>query len=172
MNNHQVTGNPIDFKALGKPGKHSVLRKEAFMKPRQAAQILYFGMKLFNRKDIAGWCQRGETISWRIERNGTARLHWLTATEYSPGLIRLRNDVIPSVPRKVWPFALPHTRNFELTFHWKEISQELGPNVFEFCNAIAAGEPFCHEWDLFEGEECYPQYAWTKRAKAAYSGVR
>jgi len=89
-------------------------------------------------------------------------------TEYAPGFIRLRNDVMADIPKNVWPFTRPQIRNFELTFHWEEITTDLGEMVFRFCNAVAE-EPFHFPWAPFEDIKTYPQYAWSKQAQAAYA---
>jgi hypothetical protein len=90
---------------------------------------------------------------------------WVTVTEYAPGLIRLRNDVYPSIPKRVWPFVLPERPRFELTFHWTEVTSELGEPVVALCSAMieGGGQP---AWALFDGEEGYPQYAWTRKGRA------
>lgn len=50
------------------------LRPPQYLKARQAAQTLYWGMKLFGRPEVPQGNLRGDTISWRIQRNG-----WATA---------------------------------------------------------------------------------------------
>jgi hypothetical protein len=139
-----------------------------FIKPRLAAEILYRGIKLSERPDsVLAWNLCQETVSWRTQRNGAMRVHWFAVTQYAPGFIRLRNDLIAPISKKVWPFNIPEVPRFKLTFHWREISEDLGIKVFEFCNAVSADEFKCN-WDLFKDEETYPGYAWTRRAKLAY----
>ncbi len=136
------------------------------MKARQAVQILYRGMVQFDRAEVTDSYLCKETISWRLEREGWTAVRWVTVTEYAPGLLRLRNDVLANVPRRIWPFPLPRPcrRPFELTLHWTEFTHDLGGEVYEFCNAAA--EPnFQHEWRRFEGEQTYPQYAWSALAR-------
>lgn len=138
------------------------------LKARQAAQILYRGMLLFDQPGVADSYLCKATISWRLEREGWSAVRWVTVTEYAPGLLRLRNDVLADIPRRIWPFRLPQPcrRSFELTLHWTEFTHDLGGEVYEFCNAAA--EPgFHHECRRFEGEQTYPQYAWSAIARRA-----
>jgi hypothetical protein len=135
--------------------------------PRRVAEILYRGMKFYERPEVTHGELCHETISWRLIHNHYLGLRWVTVTEYAKGLYRLRNDVYADIPKKLWPFARPAIRNFELTFHWSEFTNNLlGRQVYEFCNAVAE-VPFQYPWKQFEGVETYPQYAWTPRAKMA-----
>ncbi len=146
------------------------LRPPELMGPRLAARILYRGMGLFNRKEVAFGCLRKDSISWRVQRGGWASLRWVTVTGYAPGLIRLRNDVIPAIPRRVWPFALPlpRPRPFKLTLQWREFTNELGEEVFRFGNAVAE-ESFHCDWGRFQGEPTYPHCARSRGARLAIS---
>lgn len=88
-------------------------------------------------------------------------------TEYAPGIIRLRNDIDVDLPKRVWAYAKPQVREFELTFHWTEMKDELGQKMFEFCNAVGADRS-SYPWELFRDDETYPHYAWTPRARQEY----
>jgi hypothetical protein len=142
-----------------------------FMKPRQAAQILYRGMGLFENRRVAGAGVRGETIYWRIREDPWTSVRWVTVAQYAPELLRLRNDLDPSIPKQVWPFSLPEIRNFKLTFHWTEITEALGAPVFAYCESMAEANLELG-WALFEGEAAYPTYAWTRKAKDWYEANR
>ena len=138
-----------------------------FKTPRRVAEILYRRMMFFDRPDASqsGLCH--ETISWRLIQKNNLGLRWVTVTEYAKGLYRLRNDVYADIPKKLWPFARPAIRSFELTFHWSEFTDDLvGQQVYEFCNAVAV-EPFHYPWQQFADVETYPQYAWTPQAQMA-----
>jgi len=134
------------------------------MGARQAASVLSRGMKLCDRSGVQRSAFRRDTISWRVERDGWSTVLWVTVTEYAPGLIRLRNDVYASIPRDVWAFALPKRRRFELTLHWTEMTTDLGEPLYAFCSALA-DEGVELGWPLFDGEETYPGYAWTRKGR-------
>ena len=135
--------------------------------PRQVAETLYRGMMFFDQLQVAQSALCHETISWRLIHIHYLGLRWVTVTEYAKGLYRLRNDVYADIPKKLWPFARPAIRNFELTFHWSEFTEKLvGRHVYEFCNAVAV-DPFHYPWEQFTDQETYPQYAWTARAQMA-----
>lgn len=138
-----------------------------YMTPRQAAQILYDGMRLSGRPFVRAANLTGSTISWRVSRRGWNTVLWFTAADYFPGLIRLRNDLQGGIPRGVWPLPLPERREFKLTFHYSEITAEICEPLFAFCLA-AVEENTLLGWPLFEHEPTYPQYAWTRKAKAFY----
>jgi hypothetical protein len=89
---------------------------------------------------------------------------WFTATNYAPGLVRLRNGVVANIPKTCWPFSLPKRPSFELTFHSSEVKGEIGGALFAYC-AASAGENLVIGWELFEEERSYPRYAWTKKAR-------
>ena len=142
-----------------------------FMKPRQAAQILFRGMGLFENERVASAMLKGETIYWRIREDNWTSVRWVTVAQYAPQLLRLRNDMNPFIPKQVWPFSLPEIRNFKLTLHWTEITEALGEPAFAFCDAM--GLPGVElGWPLFEGEDGYPTYAWTRKAKEWYAANR
>jgi len=138
------------------------------LKPRETAKILTCGMRLFSRPKVAQGGLTHETIYWRAVQGGWTSVRWVTVTEYSLGLIRLRNDVEPSIPKHVWPLPFPETRHFELTFHESEITEELGEPLFAFCSAMGEAGVILG-WPLFEGEQTYPGYAWTRKAKEFYN---
>lgn len=165
-------GNRGDFEAMRKAcepdevSERELASGNSPMKARQTAQILYRGMVLFDRVGVTDSYLCKETISWRLEREEWTAVRWVTVTEYAPGFLRLRNDVLANIPRRIWPFPFPRPcrRPFELTLHWTEFTDELGTEVYEFCNAAA--EPgFQHDWRRFEGEQTYPQYAWSALAR-------
>jgi hypothetical protein len=124
-------------------------------------------MRLSGRPFVRAANLTGATISWRVSRRGWSTVLWFTATDYFPGLIRLRNDVRGGIPKGLWPLPLPERREFELTFHYSEITAEICEPLFAFC-AAAVEENTLLGWPLFEHEESYPQYAWTRKAKAFY----
>jgi hypothetical protein len=68
------------------------------------------------------------------------------------------------IPKGIWPFALPKRLTFELTFHWSEITTDLGEPLFAFCASLAR-EKLQLDWPLFRGEAAYPGYAWTRKAR-------
>jgi hypothetical protein len=139
-----------------------------FMKPRPAAQILFRGMRLFENKRVASAGLKGETIYWLVREDNWTSVRWVTVAQYAPELLRLRNDLHPFIPKQVWPFPLPEIRNFELMLHWTEITEALGEPVFAYCDAM--GLPLLElGWPLFEGENGYPTYAWTRKAKEWYA---
>jgi len=146
----------------------AILRPRYHLKAREAANLLRLGMVFFDQADVVAGQLCRETISWRLQRQHWMGVRWVTVTEYAPGFIRLRNDVMADIPKNVWPFTRPQIRNFELTFHWEEITTDLGEMVFRFCNAVAE-EPFHFPWAPFEDIKTYPQYAWSKQAQAAYA---
>lgn len=151
------------------PGNaRAILRPTYYLKAREAAKLLRLGMMLFDQADVVGGQLCRETISWRLERQHWMGVRWVTVTEYAPGFIRLRNDLMADIPKSVWPFTQPQIRSFELTFHGEEITPELGEMVFRFCNAVAE-ETFHFPWAPFEGVDTYPQYAWSQQAQAAYA---
>lgn len=137
-----------------------------FKTPRRVAEILFRGMMFFDRLEVEQSELCHETISWRLLNKCYQGLRWVTVTEYAKGLYRLRNDTWADIPKKLWPFARPAIRSFELTFHWSEVSSDLGAEVYGFCNAVAEA-PFHYPWKRFEGAETYPQYAWSPQAQKA-----
>ncbi|MCX6916972.1 MAG: hypothetical protein NT167_28700, partial [Verrucomicrobia bacterium] len=140
-------------------------QREDYMRARQAASVLWRGMALCDRPGVQRSTLRRDTISWRVERDGWSTVLWVTVTEYAPGLIRLRNDVYASIPRDVWAFALPKRQRFELTFHWTEMTTDLGEPLYAFCSALA-DEGVELGWPLFDEEDAYPGYAWTRKGRA------
>lgn len=134
------------------------------MRPRRAAEILFRAMRLREMPNVTAAALQKDTVAWRFSRGPWITVHWFTVTAYSPGLLRLRNDVIASVPKMVWPIRLPTRRSFELTFHWSEIRSEIGEPLFAFCSALDIPD-FIFGWQLFTGESTYPGYAWTKKAR-------
>ena len=141
------------------------IQRKDCMGARQAAGVLWRGMVLCDRQGVQRSTLKRDTISWRVERDGWITVLWVTVTEYTPGLIRLRNDVYASIPRDLWAFALPKRQKFELTFHWTEMIPDLGEPLFAFCSALA-DEGVQLGWPLFDGETAYPGYAWTPKARA------
>jgi hypothetical protein len=138
------------------------------LKAREAARVLFDAMPLFDNKRVASAGLKRETIYWRIREGNWTSVRWVTVTLYAPELLRLRNDLHPFIPKQVWPFPLPEIRNFELTLHWTEITEALGEPVFAYCDAM--GLPGLElGWPLFEGEDGYPTYAWTRKAKEWYA---
>jgi hypothetical protein len=141
------------------------------LKPREAARVLFDGMRLFENERVASAGIKRETIYWRIREDNWTSVRWVTVAQYAPELLRLRNDLHPFIPKQVWPFALPGIRNFKLTLHWMEITEALGEPVFAFCDAM--GLPGVElGWPLFEGEQTYPGYAWTRKAREWYAQAR
>jgi hypothetical protein len=129
-----------------------------------AALTLFHGMPLAGRPDVSAGGITRETVYWRWERDGWATVLWFTVTNYAPGLVRLRNDVDANIPKTVWPFSLPKRPSFELTFHCSEITGGIGEALFAYC-AASAEENLMIGWELFEEEQSYPRYAWTKKAR-------
>ena len=132
--------------------------------PREAAVVLYDPIRSVGGFGPGESGVTRETVYWRLTRDGWMTVVWFTVTSYAAGLLRLRNDVIASVPKTVWPFALPSRPSFELTFHWSEVTRKLGEPLLAYC-AASAEEKVSIGWDLFAGEQLYPRYAWTKRAR-------
>jgi hypothetical protein len=128
------------------------------------ALTLFHGMPLAGRPDVSASGITRETVYWRWERGGWATVLWFTATNYAPGLVRLRNGVVANIPKTCWPFSLPKRPSFELTFHSSEVKGEIGGALFAYC-AASAGENLVIGWELFEEERSYPRYAWTKKAR-------
>jgi len=138
------------------------------IKPRDALRRLRSGISLFDARGMLAGRVWRETLYWRVYKDGWASLRWFSVHQYLPGLIRLRNDQVPSVPKTFWPMTPPApSRTFRLTFQCDEISPSLGQTVVDFCNAFAEGA--VPQWDLFEGQDGYPTYAWTQRATAFYN---
>ena len=131
---------------------------------REAAVVLFYGMRLAEKPGVDGGGVTRETVYWRFTRNGWVTVLWLTVTNYATGLLRLRNDVIASVPKNVWPFPLPARPSFELTFHWSEVTDAIGEPLFAYCTA-GIEDNLLLGWSLFAEEETYPGYAWTKKAR-------
>ena len=155
-------------RAGGLPPHRAALRRPEYMRAPLAARLLFHGMRLSEQPGVVASTLKRETISWRVSRNGWSTVHWFKVTEYAPELLRLRNDGWPEVPRIIWPFALPERRTFELTFHWTEIRRELGEVLFAFCSTLE--EPgVMLGWPLFAGEQTYPGYAWTPKAREFYA---
>ncbi len=142
---------------------HYLFRKPAMIS-RRVAEILFRGMRLREQAGVAVADLRGETVSWRVTRGIWTTVHWFTVTSYAPELFRLRNDVIASIPRKIWPFPRPERDRFELTFHCSEIAEDLGQPLFAFCS-VREEPKVILDWPLFEGESTYPGYAWTQKAR-------
>ena len=147
------------------------MRRRDYMQARQAACVLRQGMLLCEKPDLERSTLKRDTISWRIEHAGWTTVSWVTVMDYAPGLIRLRNDVYPSIPREMWPFALPQRQRFELRFYWTEIKADLGEPLYAFCSSIVEGGVEL-AWPLFEGETAYPKYAWTRKARAFVEAQR
>ena len=155
-------------RAVGLPPRPGAIRRPEYMRAPQAARVLFSGMRLADRLGVVSCALKRETIFWRVSRRGWSTVHWFTVTEYAPELLRLRNDGWPVAPRLVWPFRLPERRTFELTFHWTEIRRELGEVLFAYCSTLEEPDVILG-WPLFDGEEAYPRYAWTPKAKEFYA---
>jgi hypothetical protein len=151
---------------LGPTSEEMLHDPSPYKTPRRVAEILYRGMAFPDQPEVAQSELCHETISWRLIHQHYLGLRWVTVTEYAKGLYRLRNDTHADIPKKLWPFARPAIRSFELTFHWSEVRGDLGREVYEFCNAVAEA-PFHYPWKRFEEVETYPQYAWTPQAQKA-----
>src|SRR5437879_1919782 len=90
------------------------------LKPREAARVLYAAMRPLDMSGVAAAGVKGETIYWRVSRDGWTSIQWVTISQYAPELLRLRNDLQPFIPTRIWPFALPECRPFKLTLHQSE----------------------------------------------------
>jgi hypothetical protein len=134
------------------------------IKPREAAVVLYDAIRSVGQFAPGKSGVTRETVYWRLSRDGWETVVWFTVTNYAAGLIRLRNDVVASVPKTVWPFALPSRPSFELTFHWSEVTEKLGEPLLAY-GAASAEVNLSMGWKLFEEEQLYPRYAWTKKAR-------
>ena len=139
--------------------------------PREAAVALFRGMRLWDRPGVSGGGVTRETVYWRFARDGWVTVLWFTVTNYAPGLLRLRNDVMASVPKTIWPFPLPARPSFELTFHWTEVTGRIGEPLYAYC-AAGVEERVILGWDLFAEEPLYPRYAWTKTARQFQAASR
>jgi hypothetical protein len=155
------------FEAMRRATDVPLLSREVVenpMRPRLAAEILFRGMRLREMPNVTAAALQKETVVWRFSHGPWITVHWFTVTAYSGGLLRLRNDVLASVPKTVWRFRLPPRRSFELTFHWSEIRSEIGEPLFAFCSALDIPD-LIFGWPLFSDESTYPGYAWTKKAR-------
>ena len=129
-----------------------------------ASRLLFAGLRLYGRPGIQGSGLTGETVYWRYSQEGWVTVVWLTVTNYSPGLLRIRNDILANIPKRIWPFDLPLHASFELTFHCSEVCESICEPLYAFC--VAGTEHGLQlGWPLFEDEPAYPRYAWTKKAK-------
>jgi hypothetical protein len=128
---------------------------------------LMLDLRLDQRPRVVASGRRHSTVYWRIQQGTWTSVRWVTVHEYLPGLIRLRNDLVPPIPQRVWPFALPAVRTMELTFHWSELVASVADPVFALFDGADNPEGVV-PWPVFDGENTYPQYAWTPRAKRYY----
>jgi len=167
---------PAPLETMGKEqARRDVLRANALaqrrgiaLTARQAAQILARGMKLWERRGVAKSSLVRETISWRFCRDDWHSFRWVTAVEYGFGVIQLRNNLIPSIPKAVWPFKIqfPPPHVFRLMLHWSEVNEQAGANLFDFCCGLGGSHPIV--WPLFNGDQGYPECAWTVKAQISY----
>lgn len=123
-----------------------------------------------NQDDVYETNLSKETIFWIMRRNDCFSLYWLSATEYCPSCIRLRNDLAFTIPKGFWRFPEPQRSRsqFQLTFHQSEITKDIATRMFEFSVCSEKYE----KWPLFDDNSSYPSYAWTKLADQHYNKIR
>lgn len=111
--------------------------------------------------------QRKADVGWIVARDAWLGFRWVHVSYVSgcpTDFIRLRNDVITSLPKSFWRFPEPRLPKFELTFHQSEITRSFVKDFSTFVSFLADGRDEIYTWDLFH-DASYPDYGWSLKAE-------
>ena len=79
---------------------------------------------------------KSDGVWWIVRRDEWFRPCWIHLLEYSPGCIRIRNDMQVPIPKSAWPLDKPYIggcEQFELTFHESELRDDIHELIFSAC---------------------------------------
>lgn len=114
-----------------------------------------------------GSASRRSTFYWRFRTPGFVGLRWVALTEYFPGFVRFRNDMMINPPRTVWPQSLPVDSpdvRFEVTVLPEEVPA-IAPALIQWASELP--REISHPL-LEQGESVPLNYLWSDAAHVAY----
>ena len=133
-----------------------------------------FWCSLFERPGVCEQGTRGATVWWILRDVDWFRPCWVNIVPYnSTGLIRIRSDSEPKLPKTAWRYPRPHCgglSHFELTFHPDELANR--PNDIAAVHDLIFGcsciRDFRFASPLFTQTGEVPGYAFSTRADKHY----